>query len=94
MSYKVLILDDALTSTSSPKEEKKFLKKIKDILSKTPFPHLHNKITPLKGVKEMYRLRVGDLRVFFTVKDKTVKVLKVKNRNICYTQSGKRKTPV
>jgi len=50
-----------------------------EALSGNPFPH-GKKIKPIKGAKNLYRLRVGDYRVIYELKEKTITVLAVLHR--------------
>ena len=58
----------------------------------TIFPKLHNgghdlkryDIKPIKGFKGYFRIRLGDYRVGFKMKDKSVEFMRVKHRKDIY----------
>jgi mRNA interferase RelE/StbE len=64
----------------------KVILKIKaDVLSlaEDPFPKGHKK---LKGLKDMYRIRVGDYRIIYTIHPQiiTIEILKIGHRKDIY----------
>lgn len=50
-----------------------------EALAGNPFPR-GKKIKPIKGAKNLYRLRVGDYRVIYELKEKTITILAILHR--------------
>ncbi len=75
MEYRVLILPRARRQIESlPLQIRKRVGKAIDSLEKNPRPEGAKK---LKGFEELYRLRVGDYRIIYTVEDNELLVIVV-----------------
>lgn len=61
-------------------QDKATKKRLKSAIEKIPF----GDIKKLKGVEEAYRLRVGDLRVLFSMEDDTIYVDNIIPRGQAY----------
>lgn len=87
MTYHLLIEKQAINEMKLiPNKEQTHIKqKIKEILTKNPFPSGHGDIKKIKGTTFL-RLRVGDYRIFFDVDniEKKVYILSIKHRSKAY----------
>jgi mRNA interferase RelE/StbE len=84
MSYHVVFTRRALRDLSAlPQNDRARLAKRIDGLANDPRPHGAKKLEDLEG---LYRLRVGDYRVLYTIEDQvvTVTVVRVGHRRDIY----------
>ena len=84
MQYTILFKKSALKELRKlPKEFSVQIAKVIDGLSKNPRPHGHKK---LKSTLNLYRIRSGNYRVIYQIKDKKciILVLRIGNRKDIY----------
>ncbi len=76
MSYKISIVRSALKSLRKieNRTQRRIEKKI-DTLTSNPIPEDSKK---LKGKRDLYRIRVGDYRIVYTIENKKLIVLIIK----------------
>ena len=69
-----------------PKEMKEKVLELLDVLESTPIPVDNYDIKKMKGLKNTYRIRIGDYRVVYQVdfSDKVVSVIKIEKREVVY----------
>ena len=75
MSYSIVIKESALKQLEKvPKIFSKKIEKLIDSLSENPRPV---GVKKLKGTKDLYRVRVGDYRIIYSI-DEDVKIVDVR----------------
>lgn len=85
MSFELLIEERALEELTSLQDnvQQRIKKKIKEVLKSDPYPDGKGDIKKIKD-SDIWRLRVGDHRVFYDVEDRTVYILSIKHRSNAY----------
>lgn len=88
--YRIL-LHEAVAPDDLPKLSADVAKKIRATIRQrlTGYPDLYGK--PLRGVlKGYWKLRVGDYRVIYMIRGRTVKILMIEHRSTVYREILKR----
>ncbi len=69
-----------------PREMKEKVLELLDILESTPIPVDNYDIKKMKGLKNTYRIRIGDYRVVYQVdfSNKVVSLVKIEKREVVY----------
>jgi len=72
--------------TELPKGTKRQVEETLDILKEKPIPARTNDVIKLKGVKDSFRIRIGDIRMVYTIEwsSKTITIQYIGPRGDAY----------
>lgn len=87
MSFSIRPKDRVLKKLEKfPKAHRKNIEKLVLVLKENPLPYLRFDLVKMKGYKDAYRVRVGKVRIVYTVdfKKRTVEILDADYRGRIY----------